>query len=654
MKNTFTKESVKRIAAVAVGTAMALAQFAGIMASEVYSAQVYAPQAAVSFTFDDALSSTYTRAMPILKDRGIKGVMYANTGYMGKSGYMSWTQTQDLQNKYGWEIGSHSVTHPLMSTLSDSQIKYEVEQSKKDLVSHGINPVSFATPYGDYDNRVVSAIAKQFEAHRPFHDRESDNIFPYNRYMINVQSVEKSTTVTQVKGWVDHAKATNTWLVLVFHEVVSSKASDQYDVTESTLKSIADYVKSSGIKVSQVKDMIKVNQTNIFDNSSFESGMTAGWTTENSTQVKIDTNTNGAMPNSKSSVALNGTSTAVHLFSKKIAVSANDTYAFKAFVNQVGWKTGEYGFYVDEYDAQGNWISGKWLRGMFNNDTNKSNDVNEFGFVYQPTSWNVSTMMLEVYMTAGSSGRIYVDNVEMYKVFTDSTVTPPPSATPAPSVSPSPTESASPTATASATPTASASATPKPSVTPTASASATPRPSVSPSPTVTVSPSPTATATVVPTPSPVGTNLVRNSNMGAAENGFALYWKADDASVIYDTNSKGCSGAESIIMKANNTVNVHLVNTKLIAVDSTKTYDFGTCVIVGTGTGEFGYYLDEYDANGNWISGQWLGAAAAGTHIDWFVYTPSSSAVKYTGIQYYKTAGSTFEVNVDRVSFYVR
>ncbi len=644
MKKYISKQFLKRSAAFALGSALAVVQFASVMVSPAYSVQAFTPQAAVTFTFDDGLASTYTRALPILRDLGIKAVMYHNTGYTGKSGYMTWTQIQELQNKYGWEIGSHSVTHPLMSTLTDSQIKTEVEQSKKDLTAHGINPVSFATPYGDYDNRVVAAIAKQYAAHRPFHDRESDNTYPYNQYMINVQSIEKSTTITQAKSWIDHAKATNTWLVLVVHEVVSSKASDQYDVTESTLKQIAEYVRSSGIRTPLVKDMALISETNMFSNSSFENGLSSGWSTDNATQVKTDTNTNGAVPSPKTVVALNGTLNAVHLFSQKVSVAASSTYAFKAFVNQANWKKGEYGFYVDEYDALGNWVSGRWLRGFFDNDINKSNDVNEVGYLYQPTSGNVSTAMLEVYMTAGSSGKVYVDNIEMYHVFTDTTVTPSPSASPTPVETASPSPTITPTVTPGATEFPTPTATPLPSATSSVDPTATPAASIAPTPTLTPS----------PTPSPTGNNLARNSNMGASLNGFALYWQGSDSSIVYDTNSKGCSGAESIIMKADNTVNVSLVNTKPITVEYSKYYDFGTCVQVGVGSGEFGYYIDEYDVNNMWISGQWLGKALSGNHTDWFIYTPSNPNVKYAGIQYYKTAGSTFEVNVDKVSFFAR
>lgn len=651
MKKILNKQFFKKVTAAAVGVSLAAVQFTSVMVSSAYSAQMYTPTASVTFTFDDGLASTYKLALPVLNSKGIKGVLYHNTSYTGKSGYMSWSQIKELQNKYGWEIGSHSYSHPLMTTLSSSQLKKEVEKSKEDLVKNGINPVSFATPYGDYDNNVIAAIAKEFAIHRPFHDRQANNVYPYNNYLIYVQSVEKTTTIDQVKAWVDNAKATNTALVLVFHEIVSSKASDQYDVTESMLKQIADYAKSSNVKTTLIKDLIEKPDVNYFQNSSFDQNLT-GWSTSG-TGVKVDDNSNGSYPSSKKSVVISGNSAASHLMSPKVDVKSNNTYAIKAFTNQADFKTGEYGYYLNEYDSSGNWVSGRWIFGNFDNNTNNSDDVFQVSYLYMPTSDIVSSVMLEVYMNANSKGKVYVDNIEMYKVYSDNTVPATPVPTPEITSTPSPSPTQTPVATVSAspapteTPIATMSASPVPSTTATPKPSATAKPTATPKPTSTPKP----TATPVP-----GENLVRNSSFGAVDKvtGFALYWSNDDTSVVYDTNSRGCGGPESIVMNKNNTVNAHLFSTKDISVDSTKSYQFGSCVVVGEGTGEFGYYIDEYDANYVWLGGKWLGSAQAGKRTDTFDYTPSSEAVKNVRLQFYKSAGSTFDVSIDKVTFYVK
>src|SRR5438045_9316366 len=94
--------------------------------------------------------------------------------------YMSWAQIATLQTTYGWEIGSHTVTHPYLATsdatdgqpnvLTPAQVTAELTNSKSALAAHGINATDFATPYGDYKNAVLAQIAKYYASQRRFGD----------------------------------------------------------------------------------------------------------------------------------------------------------------------------------------------------------------------------------------------------------------------------------------------------------------------------------------------------------------------------------------------------------------------------------------------------------------------------------------------------
>jgi peptidoglycan/xylan/chitin deacetylase (PgdA/CDA1 family) len=612
----------------------------------------YPTKGSVSITFDDAVLSTYTVALPILSAKGLSATEYVNTGYVGKPGYMTWSQIQNLQNTYKWDIGSHSVTHPLMTTINDTQLKYEVAQSKKDLLDHGIkNPVSFATPYGDYNNNVIAAIAREYQSHRPFHDRSWDNEYPYNKYLIYVQSVESNTTMAQVKSWIDHAKSTNTWLVLVFHEVTNSKPEDQYDAPSSLLKQIADYIKSSGIRNAPVSEMLAYNKANMIGNSTFVQGISEEWSTDNAEYVKTNSDSNGAYPESKYSARLVGNTKANHIFSQKKNVTSNATYLIQGFMNLDKFTAGEVGYYIDEYDMNGTWISGQWMAGY----PGTAKDVFESSYVYKPTSSNVATMMLEVYMNAASKGTVYVDSIEMYKLM-EVAASPTPAATPAvtPSLSPTPTATPS----ASPSPSASASATPRPSISPTPIVTSTPKPSATstPTPTVTATPRPSVTPTIVPTSTPIPSvtpspvNMVLNSGFNLGSNGWALNWQRDSVvSVLWDANTAGCAGPHSIKFESNNTIGVHLYS-DLISIDPSKSYIWETCVKTGTGAGEFGYYIDEYGVGDQWINGQWKGSESAGNSTTRKIdYTPVNSLVKKIRLQYYKNPGTMFTVFVDEV-----
>lgn len=71
---------------------------------------------------------------------------------------MSWDQVREL-HRAGHEIGSHSLTHPLLTALTDERLKEEVEVSRRVLGEVlGAPAASFCYPNGSYDARVTAAV----------------------------------------------------------------------------------------------------------------------------------------------------------------------------------------------------------------------------------------------------------------------------------------------------------------------------------------------------------------------------------------------------------------------------------------------------------------------------------------------------------------
>jgi peptidoglycan/xylan/chitin deacetylase (PgdA/CDA1 family) len=68
-------------------------------------------------------------------------------------------QIGQLRKRKLVEIGAHSVTHPLLSSLTPSIQRQEVEQSRTDLQEITGQPIeSFAFPYGDYTTETISVL----------------------------------------------------------------------------------------------------------------------------------------------------------------------------------------------------------------------------------------------------------------------------------------------------------------------------------------------------------------------------------------------------------------------------------------------------------------------------------------------------------------
>ncbi len=74
------------------------------------------------------------------------------------AGMMSWDQIRAL-HQAGHEIGSHSMTHPLLPDLSDERVKDEIATSRLRLQSAtGGEVASFCYPNGSYDARALDAV----------------------------------------------------------------------------------------------------------------------------------------------------------------------------------------------------------------------------------------------------------------------------------------------------------------------------------------------------------------------------------------------------------------------------------------------------------------------------------------------------------------
>lgn len=122
-----------------------------------------------SVTFDDGYLSVYEHACPALIERSIPATIYVVADMIGgvnswdkkigdrEERLMSKDQIRELSER-GFEIGSHTLTHPHLTELDDDSLRREITDSKHKLEDIlGKEVVSFSYPYGSCDNRVLQA-----------------------------------------------------------------------------------------------------------------------------------------------------------------------------------------------------------------------------------------------------------------------------------------------------------------------------------------------------------------------------------------------------------------------------------------------------------------------------------------------------------------
>ncbi len=107
----------------------------------------------VGISFDAAWGADKTtQIMDICEQYGVKATFFLVGFWVDK--YPSVTRQIALR---GFEIGTHSQTHPQMSKLSADEMKAQLVDSSKKIFELTAQPITlFRAPFGDYDNRLLT------------------------------------------------------------------------------------------------------------------------------------------------------------------------------------------------------------------------------------------------------------------------------------------------------------------------------------------------------------------------------------------------------------------------------------------------------------------------------------------------------------------
>jgi len=123
------------------------------------------PGRAVMFTFDDGYQDFADYAWPLLKRYGFTAEVFLVADRIGKTNdwdarhgdpvlLLDWEEIRRLQAE-GVRFGSHTMSHPVLTTLCPAEVIYEAARSRLILEDGlGMPVTSVAYPYGSTDEAV--------------------------------------------------------------------------------------------------------------------------------------------------------------------------------------------------------------------------------------------------------------------------------------------------------------------------------------------------------------------------------------------------------------------------------------------------------------------------------------------------------------------
>ena len=113
----------------------------------------------VVLTFDDGYEDFYTVAFPLLKKYNFKATIYIIYNLIDHRGYLTTDQIKELIASGLVEVGSHTLNHPNLKTVSNEVLRYEIEQSKAKLErKFDLTIKTFAYPYGAFSPTALAEV----------------------------------------------------------------------------------------------------------------------------------------------------------------------------------------------------------------------------------------------------------------------------------------------------------------------------------------------------------------------------------------------------------------------------------------------------------------------------------------------------------------
>ncbi len=149
--------------------------YLGVTFSELERARLAGdPRRLTAISFDDGFESVLC-ARPILAQYGFRASVFVVTSFVstgealawpgldvgGLDSFdelksLTWDESRGLQSE-GWEVGSHTVSHPVLPALDDGELRRELRDSRAAIVDALGECTSLAYPFGRADHRVALA-----------------------------------------------------------------------------------------------------------------------------------------------------------------------------------------------------------------------------------------------------------------------------------------------------------------------------------------------------------------------------------------------------------------------------------------------------------------------------------------------------------------
>lgn len=168
----------------------------------------------VTFVLDDGNDTDYLLGKRIFAEQGAVACSAVTIDLINSPFHLTAEQIRGLQDA-GWEIMSHTLSHPRLTSLSAAELDHELSRSRELLEGVGVNVANIVYPYNSNNSQVRSAAARYYRSGRgggsEFNAGSIDPFF--------LKSIAISHDLPLMKRYIDRAHAERSWLIFYYHEI---------------------------------------------------------------------------------------------------------------------------------------------------------------------------------------------------------------------------------------------------------------------------------------------------------------------------------------------------------------------------------------------------------------------------------------------------
>jgi peptidoglycan/xylan/chitin deacetylase (PgdA/CDA1 family) len=170
--------------------------------------------ALITFVFDDGNDSDYLVGRDIFLEQGAVACSAITTDWINTPGHLTPGQIRALRDA-GWEIMSHTVSHPKLTSLDAAQIEGEFAVSKTVLENMGVSVRNVVYPK-NMSNELVRTIARKYyrSGRGGAYAVNTSNTDPYY-----LKSYPIKHDLPGMERTIDRAYAGRSWIIFYQHEI---------------------------------------------------------------------------------------------------------------------------------------------------------------------------------------------------------------------------------------------------------------------------------------------------------------------------------------------------------------------------------------------------------------------------------------------------